>query len=154
MSFFALSRGTRAPSELGDQGFTLIELLVVIIIIGILAAIAIPVFLNQRIKAYDSAAKSDMRQLAGFEEAYLTDHNSYTDIATLRADGEAVRVSPGVTLSVVRYVAADGYCLSAHHLGSPNTWYFDSQGGGQQPIGATGCPVTSSGGTLGGSIVG
>ena len=50
----------RKSMEEKDKGFTLIELLVVIIIIGILAAIAIPVFLNQRKKAVDAAMKSDL----------------------------------------------------------------------------------------------
>ena len=51
----------RKAQEEREGGFTLIELLVVIIIIGILAAIAIPVFLNQRKKGYDAAMKSDVR---------------------------------------------------------------------------------------------
>src|SRR5215218_5587306 len=61
-----------------DQGFTLIELLVVIIIIGILAAIAIPVFLNQRKKGWDAQAKSDLKNMATAEETYLTDNGLYT----------------------------------------------------------------------------
>ena len=58
-----------------EKGFTLIELLVVILIIGILAAIAIPAFLNQKGKAYDSNAKSDARTAATAEETYFTDND-------------------------------------------------------------------------------
>ena len=65
--------------ERGDEGFTLIELLVVIIIIGILAAIAIPVFLNQRQKGWEAAVKSDLRNAATAQETYLTESNTYTD---------------------------------------------------------------------------
>jgi len=62
-----------------EKGFTLIELLVVILIIGILAAIAIPAFLNQKGKAFDSNAKSDARTAATAEETYFTDNNAYAN---------------------------------------------------------------------------
>jgi type IV pilus assembly protein PilA len=63
-----------------EEGFTLIELLVVVIIIGILAAIAIPVFLNQRQKAFNGAANSDLRNTVTAQEAYATENNG--DYAT------------------------------------------------------------------------
>jgi type IV pilus assembly protein PilA len=57
-----------------QEGFTLIELLVVILIIGILAAIAIPSFLNQKGKAYDASAKELARTAETTAETYATDH--------------------------------------------------------------------------------
>src|SRR5674476_707108 len=63
----------RKSMEQKDQGFTLIELLVVMIIIGILAAIAIPVFMNQRKKAVDSAATSDVSTLGKEVATYYVD---------------------------------------------------------------------------------
>ena len=62
----------------GQGGFTLIELLVVILIIGILAAVAIPAFLNQKGKANDANAKSDINTAQTAEETYFTDSQVYT----------------------------------------------------------------------------
>jgi type IV pilus assembly protein PilA len=64
----------RAGSE---SGFTLIELLVVMLILGILAAIAIPAFLNQKNKASDSQAKTNVRTMQTAMETWATDHNGY-----------------------------------------------------------------------------
>ena len=72
--------------ERGDEGFTLIELLVVIIIIGILAAIAIPVFLNQRQKGWEAAVQSDLRNAATAQETYLTENPDYSAVSPVGAD--------------------------------------------------------------------
>ena len=61
-----------------EKGFTLIELLVVILIIGILAAIALPAFLGQRARAQDTEAKSAVRQAQTAMETYYTDNQTYT----------------------------------------------------------------------------
>src|SRR5664280_2669144 len=103
-----------------DEGFTLIELLVVIIIIGILAAIAIPVFLNQRKKGYEASMKSDIRTVANEEETYFTDHQNYNSVQTDRIGGKAqvneggnaAQLSNGVSVYSQRY-GVSGFCLKA-----------------------------------------
>src|ERR1700712_985866 len=79
----------RAPHRLRDQrGFTLIELLVVILIIGLLAAIALPAFLNQRMKAFDADAKTAVRNARTTLETYHTDRATYDTDATALIDLE------------------------------------------------------------------
>ena len=64
------------------KGFTLIELLIVVVIIGILAAIAIPKFANTKEKAYVASMKSDLRNLVTAQETYFADNVTYATVAT------------------------------------------------------------------------
>ena len=79
-----------------NKGFTLIELLIVVVIIGILAAIAIPKFSATREKAYYAAMKSDLKNLASQQEIYYSDEYSYTSSVTALAFTN----SEGVTVTV------------------------------------------------------
>lgn len=91
-------------------GFSLIELLVVIVIIGILAAAAIPKFANTTSKAELANVKSDLHALVLAEESYYTDHTTYA--ASLALLG--VQVSQGVNVTVVE-AGPDGYSALAVH---------------------------------------
>jgi type IV pilus assembly protein PilA len=101
----------RKAQENNEGGFTLIELLVVIIIIGILAAIAIPTFLKQREKGYFSAMQSDLKNMATAAESYATDHNGdFTGLATTDLTSNGYNQGATITPAVVS-ADASGYCL-------------------------------------------
>ena len=88
------------------KGFTLIELLIVVVIIGILAAIAIPKFANTKSKAYVTAMKSDLRNLVTAEEAFFSDSTYYVAATTL-VTKNSYKNSSGVGVPAV--VTGAGY---------------------------------------------
>ena len=97
--------------ETNEEGFTLIELLVVIVIIGVLAAIALPIFLNQQKAAVDAAIKSDMKTVALAQQTYIVSHPS--DMGTI--DPVALnKLAPnlsGRTVIGTWVSAGKGYCI-------------------------------------------
>src|SRR5438874_9693281 len=93
------------------KGFTLIELLIVVVIIGILAAIAIPKFANTKEKAYLASMKSDLRNLVTAEEAYFADSVKYS--ATIGAGGVVFTQSTGNTAPSIT-TTSDGWRADVH----------------------------------------
>jgi type IV pilus assembly protein PilA len=97
------------------QGFTLIELLIVVVIIGILAAIAVPKYRDTKGKAYAASLKSDLRNLATAEEAYFYENTSYTsNLAALNVD-----MTSGVIITFGAANSAGWSAMVTHPLAYP-----------------------------------
>lgn len=102
------------------KGFTLIELLIVVVIIGILAAIAIPKFSATREKAYISSMKADLRNLQSAQELFYSDPaNAYTYAGAI-GDLDDFAESSGVTVTIESN-DAEGWSASATHSGTTET---------------------------------
>jgi type IV pilus assembly protein PilA len=111
-----------------EKGFTLIELLVVILIIGILAAIALPAFLGQRAKGQDSAAKSAARNVVSEMESCFTDNQSYVGCDQ---QPEVKALNSGLNgLTITNITATGGYTVNAtSKSGNVFTLIHDSANG-------------------------
>ena len=109
-----------------EEGFTLVELLVVMLIIGLLAAVAIPSFFNQRDKAKDAGAKEMAHTAQVAMETYSTDHGgAYTgvDPAALRAIESAIQVAgTGPFVSAAAAAGANGWTLTVDSPATGNAF--------------------------------
>lgn len=120
------------------DGFTLVELLIVITIIGLLASIAIPTFLNQRTKGFQAAMASDLHTLLTSEAAWSAENNSSytTDLTALAAQG--LKSSPGVVAHIKLTSAGSSYIACTKHP-QVSTWLIYDATTGNQTKSATDC---------------
>src|SRR3954466_9047036 len=124
MSNIAGQSPSRSLSMQRQKGFTLIELLIVVVIIGILAAIAIPKFASTKDKAYVAAMKSDLRNLATYEEQYAADNGGayFGGTATMAAPLQGFTPSQNVTITATNIAGPPAsWTATATHSQSAKT---------------------------------
>jgi type IV pilus assembly protein PilA len=149
----------RLRTKKGDEGFTLIELLVVVVIIGVLVAIAVPVYLNYRKGAADKSAQSDVRGAVSAVEQFYTDNgnnlpdgvngtgSSTTPSLTLTSttitnpNPQTITLSDKTQLSYVNK-GSGVYLLCGNNTGGSGKWYvYNSANGGS--VAASSTPITT-----------
>ncbi len=142
-----------------DEGFTLIELLVVVVIIGVLVAIAVPVYLNYRQGAADKSAQSDVRGALSAVEQYYTSNGNTYPATTASAAGAStvllVKQTGGTDATITlsdktslgyNYVAlTTSYIICANNSGGSGKWYvYNSLAGGSVKASTVGTPSVTT----------
>ena len=145
------------PREDREAGFTLIELLVVVAIIGILAAIAIPVFLNQRASARDASVKADINGIAKVMETVYTDKGYYPTASTTQTFTAAMTANNAVT-SPGNYISvmvpnATSFEIYGCNAESTKGWFYSSASGGLRAASTTLTGNPACAGATAGTVV-
>jgi type IV pilus assembly protein PilA len=138
-----------SPGARDERGFTLVELLVVILIIGILAAIAIPSFLSQSGKANDASAKSLVRTAETAAETYAADHNgAYKGMSVAEAQALEPSLNEKTTASLLKAEEKEGgYLVESESVKTKNKFAIERTKSGEVKRTCTtvkpgGCPAS------------